>query len=74
MEFDFENYEKYLVKSPSAEAQVKINKLNSMVDAAKLRDSEMEFLDIVRKRMSAEKSLTDKQRILLAKILQKCNK
>ena len=73
MEFDLDNYEKYLTKTVSPESLAKIAKLDSMINVSFLNSREVDFVESVRKRIRAERSITDKQRAWLARILKKCN-
>lgn len=72
MDFDFENYQKYLEKPVSANAQNRIDLLNSKLNCTRLSERELKFIDDVKNRIRNERSLSEKQRIWLAKIIQKC--
>lgn len=72
MEFDFDNFEKYINKPVSRESIAKIAKMDAIINEKLLNEKELKFVEDVRKRIRNERPLTEKQRAWLAKILQKC--
>lgn len=72
MNFDFDNFDRYLQPEVSIESQTKIDLLDSHLKANKLSDREYKFIDSVKKRIRANKPITDKQKVWLAKIIKRC--
>jgi hypothetical protein len=73
MNFDFDNFSDYLTKEVSVESVKKIKKLNSIIKIELLNDYERQFIDDVKAKIISERKLTDRQKKLLANILQKCS-
>lgn len=72
MNFDFDNFDKYLRPEVSVEAQTKIDLLDSHIKVNMISEKEHKFIDDVKRRIRADKSITDKQKIWLAKIIKRC--
>ena len=72
MDFDFENFDKYLQPEISADSQAKIDLLNSHIRVDRISARECKFIGDVERRIRAGKTITDLQKQWLARIIRKC--
>jgi hypothetical protein len=73
MNFDLDNYDKYLQPTITEIAAKRINQLNGLINDEILSEGERKFINDVKRRIYSEKPITDKQKVWLAKIIKKCN-
>lgn len=72
MNFDFDNLDKYVNAAPSADTLAMIDKVDKTIGERKLSSYDSRFISNIKKRILAEKPLTDKQKLYLAKVLAAC--